>query len=363
MKTIVFYVSGHGFGHSVRIQEVMKALHRPDPGIRFLVKTAAPRWLYDGNLDFPFDFERLETDTGVVQKDSLHLDREATLRLCADFMSDSRSFIERETALLSETGCDLVVSDIPPLAFEIASAIPVPSIGIGNFSWDWIYEDFARDYPAYGHLADEMRKAYAKATLLLRLPFFGDLSAFNTIRDIPLIARVSHAEPSHTRERLGLPPGKKIILLSFGGFDMVRMDDGGMRALPDCFFISFAPLPSRLSNALTVPRESFPHEDLVKLSDAVITKPGYGIVSECIANRTPVLYTSRGRFPEYEKLVEGLEKYAVSRFIPQEDFIGGKWKPYLETLLDGSREWVDIDLEGARIAAEHLASFLVDRPS
>ena len=35
---------------------------------------------------------------------------------------------------------------------------------------------------------------------------------------------------------------------------------------------------------------------LVGAADAVVSKPGYGIISECIANETAILYTSRGHF-------------------------------------------------------------------
>ena len=38
----------------------------------------------------------------------------------------------------------------------------------------------------------------------------------------------------------------------------------------------------------------FRYEDLVAAVDVVLTKPGYGIVSECVANDTALLYTSRG---------------------------------------------------------------------
>ena len=38
-------------------------------------------------------------------------------------------------------------------------------------------------------------------------------------------------------------------------------------------------------------------------SDVVVTKPGYGIISECLANDTALLYTDRGHFIEYDVLV------------------------------------------------------------
>ena len=62
------------------------------------------------------------------------------------------------------------------------------------------------------------------------------------------------------------------------------------------------------------------YEDLVRASDAILSKPGYGIVAECIANGTSLVYTSRGRFAEYPRLVEGIEQrrtfdLAAERFV------------------------------------------------
>ena len=46
------------------------------------------------------------------------------------------------------------------------------------------------------------------------------------------------------------------------------------------------------------------YEDLVHAVDVVLTKPGYGIIADCVANGTAMLYTSRGRFVEYDVMVE-----------------------------------------------------------
>jgi hypothetical protein len=66
---IVFYVSGHGFGHSSRTVEVIRALRERDPAASTTVKTSAPRRLYGG-----IHTEFFRCDTGMVQLDSLHLD-------------------------------------------------------------------------------------------------------------------------------------------------------------------------------------------------------------------------------------------------------------------------------------------------
>ena len=47
MPTIAFYISGHGFGHASREIEIINALFARRPDLRILVRTDAPRWLFD----------------------------------------------------------------------------------------------------------------------------------------------------------------------------------------------------------------------------------------------------------------------------------------------------------------------------
>jgi len=85
--------------------------------------------------------------------------------------------------------------------------------------------------------------------------------------------------------------------------------------------------------------------------DAVITKPGYGILSESIATGTPLLYTSRGTFREYPILVEAIERFTRSRFIDQKDLFAGRWRASLRALQTQppSRETMAVD--GADVIA------------
>ena len=77
---IVFYVSGHGFGHASRTIEVINAILVKRPETRIGVRTAAPRWLFDLTVKGKVTFSTLETDTGVVQVDSLTLDEADSIR-------------------------------------------------------------------------------------------------------------------------------------------------------------------------------------------------------------------------------------------------------------------------------------------
>ena len=104
-----------------------------------------------------------------------------------------------------------------------SAASGIPSIGLGNFTWDWVYADYPRVRLAPS-LLPAIRGAYAKASMALRLPMSAGFETFSNVKDIPFIAR--HA--SRTREEvckiLKIPSDKPIVLVSFGGYGLPGLD-------------------------------------------------------------------------------------------------------------------------------------------
>ena len=168
-SAIVFYISGHGFGHASRCIEVINAILAKRPETRIGVRTAAPRWLFDLTVKGKITFSTLETDTGVVQVDSLTLDEADSIRRASAFHSDLVTRAASETRVLRELGAGIIVGDIPPLAFAVGGADGIPSIALGNFTWDWVYADYPRVRLAPS-LLPAIRGAHAKASMALRLP-------------------------------------------------------------------------------------------------------------------------------------------------------------------------------------------------
>jgi len=314
------------------------------------VRSAAERWTFDLNAPPTVELQPFEADTGIVQIDSLRLDEEATVREAARFYGDFHRRVVDEAEQLHRIGADVVVGDIPPLAFAAADRAGIPSIAIGNFTWDWIY----RGYPAFDTLAPEViptiRTAYAKATRALRLPLHGGFEPMAAVtRDIPFIARRSTRDRVETRRTLGLPADRPVVLASFGAYGADLPLDRVSRT--DRFTL-IAPVRE--------PPAGFRYQDLVAASDVVVSKPGYGIVSECVANGTALLYTSRGRFAEYDVFVAGMPRVLRCRYLSQEDLRAGRWADAIDALLAQPPPPERPRVDGAEIAADNLFDF-VDR--
>jgi UDP:flavonoid glycosyltransferase YjiC (YdhE family) len=363
VKSVVCYVSGHGFGHAVRVIEVLRALRRRAE-VRLSIRTPLPRWFFEVNLAGEFAYAPVRIDVGVVQADSITVDPGATLRSYAEISAAATPAVAAEIAALRSCGAALILADIPPLAFDVARRLDVPGVGLTNFSWDWIYADYAGDVPGYAPMIEEMRRSYGRATLLLRLPMHGDLSAFPCIRDIPLVARRAALAPAEARRRLCLPWRDRLVLLSFGGIGLsLQQASAAPRG------VTFVACGNRGDEAvhppgtLVLPHASLAaagvrYEDLVGACDAVMTKPGYGIVAECIANATPVVYTARGRFAEYPVLVEAIRAHLPNAFLAGADVRAGRWEKALEAVFSQPRRSPEVDTGGAEEAAEMLLDLI-----
>jgi UDP:flavonoid glycosyltransferase YjiC (YdhE family) len=277
MPAIVFYISGHGFGHASRTIELISAVVDRQPGLRIIVRSQVAAWLFARSAPHGVELSPVETDTGVVQIDSLRLDAEATITRATDFMRTFAARVETEVSFLHSVDAHLVVADLPPLGIAAAHDAGLQAIAYGNFTWDWIYEH----YDGGSELARQIGAIYSRTALALRLPMWGGFETMTEVRDLPFVARHSNRDPEDTRRALGIPLRERVVLVSFGGYGVA----GASRPAVPGYHVLW---PGDVDESAMYDR-GYRYVDLVRAADVVVTKPGYGIISECIANGTALI--------------------------------------------------------------------------
>ena len=100
------------------------------------------------------------------------------------------------------------------------------------------------------------------------------------------------------------------------------------------------------------------YQDLVKASDVVIGKLGYGTLSACVAAKTKLLYPPRTGFREDELLVAGAHRFSCPQEIPVSDFEAGDWGRHLDALCSKPDTSETLATQGAEACAETLIGFL-----
>ncbi len=349
---IVYYISGHGFGHAARQAPIIRRLAQR--GARLTIRTPVITKFFDVP-NVVVHQERY--DIGIIQPDSLHVDIPATFAWYAAFSARRDSIIAREVAFIRENEGRLVVSDMPPIAFAIAREVGIPSLALTHFTWDWVYAHYIAQYPQYAPLIDAIRADYGLATRALQMPFAHAFDMFPAVEPLPLVVNDIVRDRQAVRSAFRVPDDHRLALLSMGG---MVWGDTNLAPLAEKPLWTFLVVPeiwekvAHLANVRLVPTE-YPHyHDLIAAADVVVGKAGWSTVAECIAHRTPLLYTVRDDYRENELLVDALCNFAKSRLVKKHEFERGEWVALLDDLTHGDDCWPAIATDGADQAAAKI---------
>ncbi|MBI2838405.1 MAG: hypothetical protein HYX75_08830 [Acidobacteria bacterium] len=333
---IAYYVSGHGFGHATRSCVVAAALAAEHDV--WIVSPVAETFLRS-NAKAAFQYRSATLDVGVIQPDSMTPDFPATVTALDLLHRRSRHLVDQEVGWLRALRIERVLVDIPPLACVAASEAGIQAAVLTNFTWDDIYREYVTSMERFEVSVGVMGSQYARASVLLRLPFGTGMEAIREQKTLGMVARVARLDRSVVRARMGLGQGR-VGLLSYGGLGLGNHAPDRWNIPPGWSLISVGGVPGdrnlddgvRMIPPELLTRLDLSYTDILAAVDAVLTKPGYGIVSDCVANRTPVLYSDRGPFAEYPLLVEGIRRFLPNVFLNREALRTGEVRGALEQI-------------------------------
>lgn len=325
-RPIVAYVSGHGYGHLTRSLEVLLPLaahtevhlRTSDRALRLARERCAFASLAEVDLG-----------PGVVQRGPLAVDVAATRGALNDHLTRFPTLVAREARWLREVGAGLVFADVPPLAFAAAAAAGVPSLGLSNFSWSFIYRAYEERDPWFADAARRLADAEAQCTLFLELAMGAGLAHFPRRRPIAPVARRPTRGRAAIRADLGLDEGdpRPVVVVSFGGFGGELDLRTAAAANPDLRLLVVGAAVEGVGDRLraVIPDERCPHQDLTLAADCLLGKVGYSTVAECLAGPTPLVHVPRGEFAEEAPLVAGLARWLPQAPLAAADLFAGRW--------------------------------------
>jgi hypothetical protein len=371
ISRIAVIVSDHGFGHAGRVSAFLP--HLLSRGAHLLVISGVPLSFFLESLvdpraeaawraqhaacapDHPaaddpaallrdllptVHFAHLQTDVGVRQLDAIRIDAAATAAALDRFFTDFDRSVARIETLVRDFNANAIVFDISALAPAVAKRLALPAIGVSNFDWAFIYDSMVHVDPVFATYAQRHRDAYRDATHLVVLPAATPMPAFDHARQVRLpgwTGRRSTMARADARRILGmLGDERRYVVLTFGGHNQLSVVGAETRSTPThwCIVtIDASPLRAGevASDAIAVVRRGdgavtlrlaalralhfVRFVDVIAAADVVVTKPGYGTVSELILNQVPSLWVSRPGFAEEPFLAAELAAHTVTEQI------------------------------------------------
>jgi len=354
VKKIAYYITAHGYGHGARSCDILNALHTAAPEIPLIVKTDLPTDFMRSRIPDSIELRPGAFDVGLVQKDSIHVDLEASIAALETLYAREEELIRQEAAFMQHEDVSVVVADVPAIPLAAAQRIGAPNIATSNFGWDWIYEEFAQKDDRWKPFVKKFHDVYAQTDLLLRQPFSEPMTAFPSQIDLPLLAKAGTSRRDLIAEATGTNPKKPWVLLSFTSLDLAQPALDQFATLTGYELFSVEPLAWPGSAVHCLARSMFSFADIIASVDIVVTKPGFGILSECIANEKPIIYSDRANFREYAVLVEYIEKYCRQAFISNADLYAGNLASALHEIENALEPTDRMARGGAELAASEI---------
>ncbi len=326
MTVPVLYIAitNHGFGHATRVASVAATIQHHCPELLIILVTTAPRWLLEAYFPGEFIHRPRALDVGVVQSDSLTMDKSATLDKLKDIRLRQKAIVQAEADFIQQNKVRLILADIPPLATAIARAAKIPCWMMSNFGWDFIYSAWGAEF---AEITGWIQECFQQCDRLFRLPFHESMSAFPAITDVGLTGGTPRYSIQDLQSATGIKPLplEKTVLLTFGGLGLDKIPYDNLDRFPDWQFITFDSQAPVAPNLIKVTDRRYRPVDFMPFCGRLVSKPGYSTFAEACRLGVPIASLTREDFAESALLLSGIQDHAFHQILQPAEFFEGDW--------------------------------------
>lgn len=308
IRTIAYYISDYGYGHATRSVAIILRLLQRREDVRIIVcHSFALSFLQHALQDFAgrIQFHEVQTDVGyVLQHHSLQIDEIAIQEQVREYLNNLPQLVQQEVTYLEKLSTDMIISDITPMAFEVADQLHIASIGISNFTWHTAYTSMLDP-----QILKQLEVLYHKMDYFLALAgsvecnwgrnenvAFGFYSRNIKQEEVERIRR--SLNPGGTKNIIFVPIGMKINLGDLSHLSLWNQ--------PNCIFVVSSNMECSHPNVVRIEPGYTEVQHYVAASDLVISKAGWGTVSEAIGSGIPLLLIQREGMNEDENTIRYL---------------------------------------------------------
>lgn len=333
MPHLFVALSGHGFGHLAQVAPVLAALRRRLPALRLTVQSPLPSTVLQARIAGEMTHIAAAADLGLIMASALEVKAAESLAAYRAFHTDWEDRLARQTTLLEEHAPDLLFANIPYLPLAAAAGVGIPAVALCSLNWADILEAYWPENTEVEQWRTVMLEAYNSAAVFLRPVPAMPMPALHHTRAIGPIAALGRDRRAELNRRFGLPDAAVLGVITLGGID-TPLPMARWPVAPGIYWI--IPQAWNVQRADCLYREQMADVafiDLLRSSDLLLTKPGYGAFAEAVCNGRPVLYVERGDWPEEPYLVEWLHAYGNALLLPREALLDGALAAPVQKLL------------------------------
>lgn len=357
MPALYAAITPHGYGHGAITLPVLAALAEQRPGLRLAVVGGPEDWVRQRLPLTPALHDRAIDDPGMVNDGPNTVLPDESLSRYTALFDRFESAVAAEMARQEHFAPDLVLSNVGFVPLEAARRLGVPAVALAPFHWAQILGAYCGERPEAAPILERLREIYAAADVFLACTPFVPMPHLSNVRSIGPICRTAAPRRRDLRTALGVGPEHRLALVAMGGIGGALPVDRWPR-FPGWTLIHCGP-DTAAAHPDMVPGDRLPlsFTELVASVDVVMTKPGYGTVTEAACAGVPILYRERNDWPETPHMMGWAKAHVPVEELPERAFNSGDFLEKLQALLQGPKR-TPAQPSGAAEAADLLLRFL-----
>ena len=299
MKKILYYVSEHGLGHLTRSIALIRELENES---QIMIRNSNESFLKKSVPSIPTFSGK--TDQGpIISENSISIDWKKTFNSVTDWYSNFNSNVETEYNFIKKMKPDVIISDISPIPLSASKKFGIQSIAISNFTWLDIFSKLDN------FNLNPIQESYENTSFCIQLPLNTSMDVFKQKKQVGIVCKLPTADNLSIRKRLNIDASKFLILINLPKFFNVTLKN----------FENFQVISTgaKTSSKNTIFIEPWIEgQNLINSSNLVISKCGYGMISECLTNGTPFQLIADELHPEQNAMLKHLSDYGIHNRIP-----------------------------------------------
>lgn len=357
MPNLTVAISAHGYGHAAQTAPVVEALASMIPDLRVTLHSDLPASVLREFFPMARGVTSPLIDLGMRMSSSFDVDRRKTADLYTALHVDFPRSVASEADRLARSAPDLVLANISYLALAAAARLGVPAVALGSLTWFHMFAAYCSDKPGAHRILREMLDAYRAASLFIAPAPAMPMPELATVLVGPVARLANDDARSRLVRAVGSGEQERLVLVSLGGIGHKI----AVANWPETHGVRYI-LPG-----LTVPdRRHIVPLDLLKIDhldclagcDALVTKPGYGSVTEATCHGVPIVFARRGDWPDESSILDWVADRGVALEVARTQLEQGAIAGALEHVWSLPRK-EPVNPTGNLNAAEKILPFLV----
>lgn len=302
----VWYVSNHGFGHITRCMAQIERRLLEYHNYKVILISGKSQIefakVYFKEYGDKVIFRSTKTDVGLVTKSgSLEVDKDKLEEELNSFIYEWHELVEMELIFLAEYSIGEIYTDISPIGILVTEKLKKRVNLVSNFTWYQQYKYLHLDLNIQNRYLDLDKKIDTIYSYPLSLNF--DYLEAN-IKKIEFIARKIDREKIKTlKKRYG-----KILFISCG--KSADIGEINITNFQETIFVtSGVKIKSKEATIVELPQEILDTQNYIGASEFIISKAGWGTISEAVASNISMVLIERKGVLEDTHNIKEIKKY------------------------------------------------------